>query len=90
MNDAPQRKDSNMEIDSAPERVIERLDELESRLAWQEDWLERLDALLIEQAHAIEGLDRLCRAQAGRLGEYREALEALGGAPERDERPPHY
>lgn len=90
MKDAPQHKDSNMAIDSAPERVIERFEELESRLAWQEDWLAHLDAILIEQARTIEGLERHCRAQAGRLEAYRAALEALGDAPEGDERAPHY
>ncbi|MFC0268810.1 SlyX family protein [Kushneria aurantia] len=91
MESPPQRDDSNTTIDTTLERVLARVDDLESRLAWQENWLERLDQTLIHQSATIERLERRCQLMATRLGEHRSALEALGGEPEgSDERPPHY
>lgn len=78
-----------MHIDSTLAQVIERANDMESRLAWQEDWLERLDEALIAQSATIERLDRLCQLLAGRLGEQREHLEEIQQG-ESDERPPHY
>ncbi len=89
MTTPPQQADSNMHIDTTLKQVIERANDLESRLAWQENWLERLDEALITQNATIERLERLCNLMAQRLGEQRESLESLqydGG----EERPPHY
>ena len=66
----------------------QRLEELESRLAFQDDLLERLDGVVIHQGQA---LDRLA-LKIDRLSEQIAMLESDGGgrsAPE-DEVPPHY
>ncbi|WP_456268171.1 SlyX family protein [Kushneria sp. AK178] len=78
-----------MYIDTTLKQVIERINDMESRLAWQEDWLERLDETLITQNATIERLERLCNLMAQRLGEQRESLESLQ-ADSAEERPPHY
>lgn len=89
MNTPPQQADSNMHIDTALEQVVERANDLESRLAWQEDWLERLDKALITQNATIERLERLCNLMVQRLGEQRESLESIQ-SDSAQERPPHY
>ncbi|REC94067.1 SlyX protein [Kushneria indalinina DSM 14324] len=89
MTTPPQQADSNMHIDTTLKQVIERVDDMESRLAWQEDWLERLDETLIAQNATIERLERLCNLMAQRLGEQRESLESMQ-SDSAEERPPHY
>ncbi|MFC0336549.1 SlyX protein [Kushneria avicenniae] len=79
-----------MHIDTTLKQVIERVNDLESRLAWQEDWLERLDDTLITQNATIERLERLCNLMAQRLGEQRESLESMQADSGDQERPPHY
>ncbi|GHC28660.1 hypothetical protein GCM10010082_22660 [Kushneria pakistanensis] len=89
MKTPPQQADSNMHIDITLKQVIERANDMESRLAWQEDWLERLDETLIAQNATIERLERLCNLMAQRLGEQRESLESMQ-SDSAHERPPHY
>lgn len=67
---------------AAPE---ERLAELESRLAWQEDTLEQLNAVISRQWDTLDQLLRRMEALEDRLAEL-EADE--GGAPITP--PPHY
>ncbi|RKR04455.1 SlyX protein [Kushneria sinocarnis] len=94
MNTPPQPDDSNMHAEGSLEATLTRLEDLESRLAWQEDWLERLDETLNRQAATLDRVERLCNLMQTRLREQRSALDELqhdqGGAPEHDERPPHY
>jgi SlyX protein len=63
-----------------------RLTDLETRLAYQEDTLEKLDAVIAAQARSIAslqaGLDRLARRMDGLQ---QEALD-----DESQQRPPHY
>jgi SlyX protein len=70
-----------------PERQTEaRLTELEIKLAFTEDLVERLDAVVIEQQRQI---DRLMQE----LLRLREQMQQAGSAtsgPSGDERPPHY
>ena len=62
-----------------------RLEELESRLAWQEDALEQLNTVISRQWDIIDRLQRRAEALEDRLG----VLEAeKGGAPVAA--PPHY
>lgn len=79
-----------MHIDTTLNQVIERVNDLESRLAWQEDWLERLDDTLISQNATIERLERLCNLMVQRLGEQRDSLESMQTDTGHQERPPHY
>ena len=63
-----------------------RLTELEIKLAFTEDLVERLDAVAIEQQRQI---DRLMQE----LLRLREQVQQAGSAtsgPSGDERPPHY
>ncbi|MCX7201531.1 MAG: SlyX family protein [Burkholderiales bacterium] len=63
-----------------------RLTELEIKLAFTEDLVERLDAVVIEQQRQI---DRLMQE----LLRLREQVQQAGSAtsgPSGDERPPHY
>lgn len=66
-----------------------RLDELEIKLAFAEDLLESLNALVARQAEQIEALGR----EVVRLKERTErgdgGVGGAAGAPA-DERPPHY
>lgn len=77
-----------------PERtpLEARVEALESRLAFQEDWLETLDRRLYEHTAEIERLTRLNSLMRERLREQRQAIDDLGDdSPEpRDELPPHY
>lgn len=74
-------------MSSDPESQTEaRLTELEIKLAFTEDVVERLDAVVIEQQRQI---DRLMQE----LLRLREQMQQAGSAtsgPSGDERPPHY
>lgn len=74
-------------MSSDPERQTEaRLTELEIKLAFTEDLVERLDTVVIEQQRQI---DRLMQE----LMRLREQMQQAGSAtsgPSGDERPPHY
>ena len=64
----------------------ERLNELESKLTFQEQTLDTLDGVVVEQAQRIEQLER-------RLDLLEGKLRGLGDGPEGDpleERPPHH
>ena len=74
-------------MSSDPESQTEaRLTELEIKLAFTEDLVERLDTVVIEQQRQI---DRLMQE----LLRLREQMQQAGSAtsgPSGDERPPHY
>lgn len=65
----------------------ERLIDLETRLAYQEDTLRVLNDIIAGQSRQIEVLERRCRDLGERLA--RVADSALKGSPA-DEVPPHY
>ena len=67
----------------------QRLDELESRVAWQDQTIDTLNAAIAEQAIAITRLEEKLRLLTERL---REQLSAGGTAAESTghEVPPHY
>ncbi|WP_245392614.1 SlyX family protein [Salinicola halimionae] len=80
-------------VDTPSRTAMEdRIDALESRLAFQDDWLETLDRLVREQSAELERLTRVNTLMRTRLSEQRQAIDELGGEmpqPE-DELPPHY
>lgn len=92
MNDDTQPPKSNTAIRPSRMSLEARLEALESRLAFQDDWLETLDKLVREQGEEIERLTRINALMRERLREQRQAIDDLGGdlpRPE-DELPPHY
>lgn len=80
-----------MAQDALPASMLEQIEALETRLAFQEDWLESLDRTVIEQRRQIERLERMTTLLQQRLGEQGDAQHRFTStlSPE-DERPPHY
>ncbi|WP_229803559.1 SlyX family protein [Litchfieldella qijiaojingensis] len=71
-----------------------RLDDLESRIAYQEHWLESLDRAVAAQEKRLAQLERLNELMQQRLREQQRTLQEsdrddTGFRPE-DEIPPHY
>jgi SlyX protein len=67
------------------EKLSERIDALESRLMYQDETIEQLNATITAQWKQIDGLARQVTALSERL----QAAEANAPAPA-NERPPHY
>ncbi|MFA0790530.1 SlyX family protein [Microbulbifer echini] len=69
-------------------QLVERVDELESRLAFQEDTISQLNDVITRQDAEI----RTVVARMSELGEKYRTLtsEMHGGAKQADEKPPHY
>ena len=65
----------------------ERIVELESKLAYQDQMLEELNDVLTDQQARLMQLEELCRSLAERVRALGEA--SPGGEPDA-ERPPHY
>ena len=65
----------------------ERLVEIESRLAHQDDLLLKLDDVITKQQEKIMQLEELCAALVRRV---RSIAEDMPGDGPGDERPPHY
>ncbi len=66
----------------------QRLDELESRLAFQDDLIEKLNDIVARQDREILALARKVKELESKLGEL-AAAAAAPGSPE-TEIPPHY
>ncbi|WP_251977024.1 SlyX family protein [Salinicola avicenniae] len=92
MKDDTQPAKSTTSITTSGTSLEARLEALESRLAFQEDWLETLDKLVREQSGETQRLGRLNELLQQRLREQRQAIDDMGAdlpRPE-DELPPHY
>lgn len=75
---------------SSPSAAMEqRVVELESRLAFQDDLLERLNEVIARQDRELERLAQRLRALEARLAEVAEAA-ASAGPSAGHEVPPHY
>jgi SlyX protein len=66
-----------------------RLDEVESRLAFQDDLIESLNRVVARQDLELADLARRLRALEGRLNDLAETASA-GGSDAGHEVPPHY
>lgn len=78
----------------SPADLIQQLESLESRLAYQEHWLDTLDQVVAQQERRLATLEQLSALMRERLREQHQALQASdvpggGGSPE-DDIPPHY
>lgn len=81
-----------MAVDTPITALLERLDALETRVAFQEDWLDTLDQTLIAQQRQIERLERHTTMLQHKLRDQNDTLSRLSGNDHSldDERPPHY
>lgn len=65
----------------------DRLIDIETKLAFQEDLIEELNKTIYQQQQKLERLEAACRSLAGHI----EALSAAkDGGMIANERPPHY
>jgi SlyX protein len=67
----------------------QRLDEVESRLAFQDDLIESLNRVVARQDLELADLARRLRALEGRLNDLAETA-SMGGSGAGHEVPPHY
>lgn len=65
----------------------QRLIDIETKLAFQEDALRQLNDALSDQQTRVAGLERLCRELVVRIARMSEGAEKGSAA---DEIPPHY
>ncbi len=61
--------------------------DLQSKIAYQEDSIQELSAVIIAMQKQIDGLELCCRELRDRM---REASGSLGGGSDHAEKPPHY
>ncbi|KXS39711.1 MAG: SlyX protein [Halomonadaceae bacterium T82-2] len=92
MNGNTQRSDSSMiENGTLISRLEAHIEALESRLAYQEHWLDTLDRAAVQQEQRLSQLERMNELMQQRLRDQNQALESLSPEPgASDERPPHY
>ena len=69
-----------------PDRTEARLTELEIKLAFTEDLLEKLDDVVISQQRRIDALIQ----ELASLREQVARTDSNSGGSPRDDRPPHY
>ncbi|MDI5890138.1 SlyX family protein [Halomonas rhizosphaerae] len=81
-----------MSTDTTPAELARRLEALESRIAYQEHWLDTLDAAVAGQEQRLSRLERLNALMKERLRDQQRALQEHDTATPRpeDELPPHY
>ena len=80
-----------MAHDALPISLLKQIEALETRLTFQEDWLDTLDRTIIEQRRQIEHLERAYALMQQRLCDQSDALHRMNATlSPADERPPHY
>ncbi|ATJ84215.1 SlyX family protein [Halomonas beimenensis] len=81
-----------MRDDDTPSTPEARLEALESRLAYQEHWLDTLDRAVAQQERRLMQLERLNELMQNKLREQQRALQEADTTTPRpeDEVPPHY
>ena len=67
-----------------------RIDELETRLAFQEDTLQTLNEQLAHQQSVTEQQQQMLQVLYAQLRDVQDASSTDGAAPAGQERPPHY
>jgi len=77
----------------SPAELYQRIETLETRLAFQEDWLDTLDHAVTDQARRLDKLEQISALMRQRLREQQHALQADNDTPAsrpEDDIPPHY
>ncbi|MCG6658324.1 SlyX family protein [Halomonas campisalis] len=76
----------------SPDELARRLDALESRVAYQEHWLDTLDEAVATQERRLAQLERINELMQHKLREQHQALQEVEATAPRpgDEVPPHY
>jgi SlyX protein len=74
-------------MESARKMDENRLIDIETKLAYQEDLLQSLNQLVTEQRDRLDALQATCKLLLERL---QEVSEAAGGDESQYEVPPHY
>jgi SlyX protein len=69
--------------------IESRLDELESRLAFQDDHIESLNEIIVRQDRELARLELRVKALADKLNDFSESAD-MPGASSGHEVPPHY
>jgi SlyX protein len=68
--------------------IEERLEKIETKIAYQEDLLEELNKTVYQQQQKLERLEATCKALAGHIASLAESVHE--NKPVLNERPPHY
>ncbi|MCE0733454.1 SlyX family protein [Halomonas sp. G15] len=81
-----------MSTTRASDALNERLEALESRIAYQEHWLDTLDQAVAAQETRLAKLERINALMQQKIREQQRALQESDAAQPRpeDELPPHY
>lgn len=89
LNSDTQRDDSSMSLEHA---LVTRIEALESRIAYQEHWLDTLDEAVANQERRLTQLERINTLMGEKLRDQQQALQDTDMATPRpeDEVPPHY
>ncbi|MBH8579591.1 SlyX family protein [Bisbaumannia pacifica] len=92
MHDETDPSDSSTPNPAPLARLEARLEALESRIAYQEHWLETLDGAVADKERRLDQLERLSQLMQARLREQHRAFQEQegGGYSPEDEVPPHY
>lgn len=75
--------------EASTEQLQQKLIDLETQLAFQEDTIAALDKVVVKQQQQIERLNEMLLGTRTRLDEFIEQSDAVGQGVQ-DERPPHY
>jgi SlyX protein len=79
-----------MSSDDMVTQLQMRIDELETRLAFQEDTLQTLSEQLAHQQSVTEQQQQMLQALYSQIRDVQDASSAEGAASSSQERPPHY
>lgn len=77
-----------MAEEQTTENFIQRINDLESQLAFQEQTIEELNILVTEQSQELSTFKRHLQLLAGRVSQMRDQQSDHSNAA--DEKPPHY